>query len=224
VKYKALEKKIGYAFQDKNILIKALTHASKSSEHLERQEFLGDAVLGLAIAEYLYKHYPNSAEGDLSKMRANLVCKKALLSVASDWELERYLNVGDGERTNQGHLKSKSIAANAVESIIGAVLLDAGWDEAKKVVLTAWANSLKDVKPINLRDAKSQLQELTQAHTLGLPKYDVKDLGINESPRFQARCIVQNTCLGTGYGNRKKSAEIKAASNALEHDTIAKLI
>jgi len=220
----SLEQRIGYRFKDKGILTQALTHASKSPHHLERQEFLGDAILGLTIAEYLYKFFPNSAEGDLSKMRANLVCKQALLSVAAQWQLEKYLHVGDGERTKQGHLKSKSIAANAVESVIGAVFLDSGWPAAQKVILTAWADKLNVVKPANLRDAKSLLQELTQAHGLGLPTYKVKDLGIEKSPRFEASCMLQSECLGVGYGDRKKSAEIDAASKVVESDDFSKFI
>jgi len=219
-----LEKKIGYNFNDKFLLQQALTHASKSPQHLERQEFLGDAVLGLTISEYLFQHYPDSAEGDLSKMRANLVCKRALLAVAKDWQLALHLNVGDGERTKQGKLKSESIAANAVESVIGAVFQDGGWDEARKVIIKAWKATLKDVKPVNLRDAKSQLQEITQAHGLGLPLYEVKDLGLNAKPRFQATCILQSKCLGIGLGDRKKSAEIHAASLALKNNALESFI
>ena len=220
----SLEKTIAYDFKDKSILTRALTHASKSTQHLERQEFLGDAVLGLTIAEYLYQHYPDSAEGDLSKMRANLVCKPALLLIAGQWQLEKYLHVGDGERNRFGELKSESIAANAVESIIGAVLLDANWEQAKEVVLLAWSKMLKDMNPINLRDAKSQLQELTQAHTLGLPTYKVEDLGLNSVPRFKASCLVQGDCLGEGRGNRKKEAELQAAATALNSKGLTKLI
>ncbi|MDX8383847.1 MAG: ribonuclease III domain-containing protein, partial [Ghiorsea sp.] len=133
-----LEKVIGYSFKNSKLLTRALTHASKSPTHLERQEFLGDAVLGLVIADYLHKAYPDSAEGDLSKMRANLVCKSALLDVAKQWSLAEHLFVGDGERAQGGGLKSASISANAVESVIGAVFQDAGWKDAQDVVLGAW--------------------------------------------------------------------------------------
>ncbi|MDX8388644.1 MAG: ribonuclease III [Ghiorsea sp.] len=210
-----LEKRIEYRFKNKDTLTRALTHASKSPHHLERQEFLGDAVLGLVIAEYLHKQYPESAEGDLSKMRANLVCKPALLTIAKSWSLADFLDVGDGERSKNGSLKSESIAANAVESVIGAVFQDANWNIAKQVVLNAWKGMIKDVEPVNLRDAKSQLQELTQAHALGLPTYIIQDLGLDHTPRFKAECFLQKQSLGVGLGNRKKAAELDAAKKAL---------
>lgn len=222
--YKTLEKQIGYTFKDKSILVKALTHASKSSAHLERQEFLGDAVLGLTIAEHLYHHYPDFAEGVLSKMRANLVCKQALLAIAEFWSVANYLDVGDGERSKNGQLKSKSIAANAVESVLGAVFQDGGWDVAKKVTLNAWTIMLKEVEPVNLRDSKSELQELTQAHALGLPAYIVTDLGLDQTPRFQAECFLQHEVLGIGFGERKKTAELEAAESALKSKQILQLL
>lgn len=215
MKQQNLEQIIGYTFHDSSILKKALTHASKASEHLERQEFLGDAVLGLIISEYLYHQYPQLNEGALSKMKANLVCKDALLDIAKTWKLASFLNVGDGERDKKGGLKSPSIAANAVESIIGAVFLDAGWQQTKQLVLNAWSNLINQVEPSNLRDAKSKLQELTQANKLGLPSYKITDLGMQSSPRFKAECMLQGKCLGIGVGERKKQAELEAASQAL---------
>ncbi len=215
MKQQNLEQIIGYTFHDSSILKKALTHASKASEHLERQEFLGDAVLGLIISEYLYHQYPQLNEGALSKMKANLVCKDALLDIAKAWKLAAFLNVGDGERDKKGGLKSPSIAANAVESIIGAVFLDAGWQQTKQLVLNAWSNLINQVEPSNLRDAKSKLQELTQANKLGLPSYKITDLGMQSSPRFKAECMLQGKCLGIGVGERKKQAELEAASQAL---------
>jgi ribonuclease-3 len=223
LKQQSLEQIIGYTFHDISILNKALTHASKASEHLERQEFLGDAVLGLIISEYLYHQYPQLNEGTLSKMKANLVCKDALLHVAKSWKLASFLNVGDGERDKAGHLKSPSIAANAVESIIGAVFLDAGWQQAKQLVLNAWENLIKQIEPSNLRDAKSKLQELTQANKLGLPSYTITDLGIQSSPRFKAECMLQGKCLGIGLGERKKQAELEAASQALSSSVMRSL-
>jgi len=220
---KTLEDKLGYHFKDKLLLEKALTHASKSPNHLERQEFLGDAVLGLVIADYLYHCYPNLAEGDLSKMRANLVCKSALLQIAQLWNIDSYLNVGDGERNKNGGLKSESIAANAVESVLGAVFEDAGFADVKTLILSAWLPLLQHVQPINLRDAKSQLQELTQAKALGLPNYVLHDLGVTVSPRFQAVCFLNKQKLGEGAGNRKKEAELEAAQQALDSKFMQKI-
>jgi len=218
-----LEKKIGHVFKKKYLLNKALTHASKSEMHLERQEFLGDSVLGLVITTYLYQNYPDLAEGDLSKMRANLVCKSALLEIARQWKLGSFLNVGAGEMNSDGSIRSESIVANAVESVIGAVFEDAGWEAAQKLVLHAWAEQLAVVQPINLRDAKSELQELTQGLGLGLPDYDLKDFGSQQSPRFYAVCSLNGVKLGEGSGQRKKEAEIKAAKLALQSTAVAEL-
>ncbi len=214
----------GYTFKQPGLLKRALTHASKSIEHLERQEFLGDAVLGLVIAEYLFQQFPDSDEGDLSKMRANMVCKQALLKVSQFWELGALLEVGDGERNKHGGLKSISIAANAVEAVIGAVFEDAGFQQAKDIVLKAWKPLLKDVQPINLRDAKSALQELTQSKALGLPHYVIKDFGTQHSPRFQAVCLLGEKKLGSGLGERKKAAEINAAQDALNSKAFKSLM
>ncbi len=218
------EHTIGYTFKQPGLLKRALTHASKSSEHLERQEFLGDAVLGLVIAEYLFQQFPDSDEGDLSKMRANMVCKQALLKVSQSWELDALLEVGDGERKKHGGLKSISIAANAVEAVIGAVFEDKGFQQAKDIVLKAWKPLLKDVQPINLRDAKSALQELTQSKALGLPRYVIEDFGTLHSPRFQAVCLLGEERLGSGLGERKKEAEINAAQDALNSKKIKNLM
>ena len=219
----SLEQLIGYSFKSKAILERALTHASKSSQHLERQEFLGDAVLGLTIAEHLFEKYPDISEGDLSKMRAKLVCKPALMEIAKVWKLSTHLLVGEGERSKQGTIKSKSIEANAVESVIGAIFQDGGWEQAKMVVLRFWEPMLKDVTVGSLRDAKSKLQELTQAHGLGLPTYEVFDAGVNQTPRFKASCYLKGVCLGSGHGNRKKEAESSAAESALESNTLQAL-
>ncbi|MDQ7005587.1 MAG: ribonuclease III [Ghiorsea sp.] len=209
------EQQLGYTFENPKFLQRALTHASQSVNHLERQEFLGDAVLGLVIADYLYHQYPHLPEGDLSKMRANLVCKDALLQIAQLWGIASFLNVGVGERTKNGELKSESIAANAVEAILGAVFEDAGFNHVRPFILKAWKPLLANIQPINLRDAKSQLQELTQAQALGLPNYVLHDLGMTASPRFHAVCFLNKKNLGEGLGNRKKEAELKAAKQAL---------
>jgi len=221
---KLFEETLGYTFKSPALLERALTHASKSSEHLERQEFLGDAVLGLVIADYLFQQFPSSNEGDLSKMRANMVCKQALLDVAKIWELVNVLYVGEGERLKNGSLKSMSIAANAVEAVIGSVFEDGGFEQAKELILQAWRPLLNGVEPVNLRDAKSALQELTQSKSLGLPKYNIKDLGVHQSPRFKATCLLGEKRLGKGLGERKKEAELKAAKEALNSEFIQEIM
>jgi len=208
---------LGVSFCDERLLQRALTHCSYGAEHMERLEFLGDAVLGLVIAEYLHDRFPDEAEGQLSRLRASLVRKESLYEVAKIWHLEQYLRVGEGEKTKQGGVKSHSIAANAVEALLGAVFKDAGWDVVRPLILKAWQPLLASLVKGDARDAKSQLQEYTQGKTWGLPNYDVVDLGVNASPRFQASCYVQDLLRGQGMGERKKFAELTAAENALKY-------
>jgi len=222
-----LEARIDYVFSDQDLLLRALRHRSShqsgDGNHMERLEFLGDAVLGLVISEYLHHHFPDKQEGDLSRMRAALVRKESLLVVAGFWDLVAYLNVGDSERLDKGRggkmstsrgIKSPSIAANAVEAVIGAVFEDGGWPAAHKLVKEAWGELLKGVDELDARDAKSRLQEFTQSKGWGLPEYVLTDRGAGYSPRFSATCRVNSDLLGEGYGDRKKIAEIEAAEQA----------
>ncbi|MDQ6955898.1 MAG: ribonuclease III, partial [Mariprofundaceae bacterium] len=195
-------------------LTRALTHCSHSTLHMERLEFLGDAVLGLVVAEHLHDLFPDEAEGQLSRLRAGLVRKESLYKVAKNWNLEVYLQVGDGERSAQG-VKSTSVVANAVEAVSGAVFKDAGWVAAQALILKAWQPLLKNMDVSDARDAKSHLQEYTQGKAWGLPVYKVCDLGVDHKPRFEAECWIKNKLCGAGFGERKKVAELNAAQQAL---------
>jgi ribonuclease III len=210
-----LQETIGYSFNDQGLLKRATTHRSASSEHMERLEFLGDAVLGLVISEYLHQRFLQYTEGELSRMRAALVRKESLLKVAKMWKLAAYLNVGEGERNN-GKLKAPSIAANGVEAMIGAVFEDGGWKSVKPMVLKSWESLLKHIDLDDVRDAKSRLQEFTQGQGWGLPQYRVTDHGVGKSPRFTAHCSVNSRDIGEGSGERKKLAELAAAEMAWE--------
>ncbi len=214
-----LETHIDYQFSDKQLLQRALRHRSANQaangNHMERLEFLGDAVLGLVISKYLHHRFPDKQEGDLSRMRAALVRKESLFEVAQAWGLMAYLNVGDSERSDKLRgIKSPSIAANAVEAVIGAVFEDGGWDAAHQLVKRTWQGMLKGIGDVDTRDAKSRLQEFTQSKEWGLPKYELFDLGVGCSPRFRAKCRVNGELLGEGCGERKKIAEIEAAEQA----------
>ncbi len=211
---RALCARIGHRFADEALLLRALTHRSAAAEHMERLEFLGDAVLNLVIARALFERFPNQDEGMLTRMRARLVCREQLGRIARRWRLPEVLIVGEGERVN-GRLKSPSIAANAVEALIGAVFADAGFDRAASVVLAAWEEDLSHVVDEDVRDPKTRLQEFTQARGWGLPDYRVTDRGAGRHPRFLASCRIQGRELGQGTGERKKQAETAAAAAAL---------
>lgn len=208
------ETRLGYRFRDPALLQQALTHTSADTTHMERLEFLGDAVLGLVIAEELYRRFPSEAEGRLTRMRAALVCRAGLLKVAADWQIEPELCVGPGERDAEGRVRSPSICANAVEAVVGALFLDAGWPAVRDLVARAWAEQLAGAGRIDSRDAKTRLQEYTQGRDWGLPEYVVEDHGVDQSPRFSARCLVRGEAMGEGSGERKKLAEAAAASQA----------
>jgi len=214
---KELEEKISYHFTDALLLTRALTHRSASVAmqgiHMERLEFLGDAVLGLVVSEFLHARFPERPEGELSRMRSALVRRESLIEVAKLWQLVPHLIVGDSERSARG-IKSPSIAANAVEAVIGAVFEDGGWEPARRLVMAAWDTMLSDIDNVDTRDAKSRLQELTQANGWGLPEYALTDRGVGSSPRFEALCSVQGKVAGKGRGERKKMAEINAAEQA----------
>ena len=210
-----LQDRIAYSFSDTGLLEQALTHRSFAADHLERMEFLGDAVLGLIISEALYASHSDADEGVLSRMRAHFVCRKSLLAISHQWELAGCLTVGKGERDAYGAIKSESIQADAVEAVVGAVFLDGGWQSARTVVLSGWAAMLAEEHQSDGRDAKTRLQEWTQAKGWGLPEYKMEDLGVDAGPRFVATCYVQGREMGVGRGNRKKSAELLAAGQAL---------
>lgn len=209
----SLEERIGHRFRERRLLIQALTHRSASSQHMERLEFLGDAVLSLAIAEYLYFHYPEMDEGALSRARAHLVSKETLMRVAESLGVHHWLRVGGGGRDASGRLLSPAMAADAVEAILGAIFLDAGWTAARNVVRRLWDARLH--QPLSQRDAKTSLQEWTQSLGMGLPDYRVKDRGPTSRPRFEAQCLVQGRVVGHGFGGKKKEAEMEAAKQAL---------
>jgi len=211
----SIQQAIGYQFKDHVLLTRALTHRSASTEHMERLEFLGDAVLGLTISEQLHEKFPASPEGELSRMRAALVRKESLMRVATVWQLDRFLIVGEGERKD-GRLKSQSIAANGVEALIGAVFQEAGWEEASGLVMRSWRPMLDRIDVDSVLDPKSRLQEFTQGKGWGLPEYSVTDNGVGKSPRFLAQCTVNGEWVSSGSGDRKKTAELDAAEQAWE--------
>jgi len=208
----AVEAALGYQFRDPSLLQRALAHRSACEEHLERLEFLGDAVLGVAISEQLFRLLPEASEGQLSRIRASLVRRESLIAIARRWRIAPYLRVGSGERNAAGGIRAESILADAVEALIGAVFIDGGWEAAKPLVLHNWQPLLATIDGgADGRDAKTRLQELTQGQGWGLPEYRMEDRGAKGTPRFHATCLVRGTAYGRGEADRKKEAERLAA-------------
>ncbi len=212
-----LSKRLTYCFKDGQLLTQALTHRSFGAQNNERLEFLGDGALNFIIAHQLYQRFPKLAEGDLSRLRAQLV-KEATLS-----EIALSLNLGDALRLGEGELKSAgwrrpSILADALEAIIGAVYLDGGFSEAKAFVLNLYAQRLETIDPKVIdKDPKSLLQELLQSRKIAVPEYTVTHTsGEAHAQKFVVQCVIEkhNICT-VGEGNSRRIAEQQAAQQAL---------
>ncbi|MGE5526260.1 MAG: ribonuclease III [Rhodospirillaceae bacterium] len=208
---------IGHEFRDQSLLRRALTHRSYAAEHNERLEFLGDSVLNCAIALELYHKFPGLSEGDLSRLRAGLVSQPALAKVAGKIRLGQQLLLGEGE-LKSGGVRRPSILADAVEAIIGATFLDAGFDAARRVVRTLFASALEEANPQITKDPKTLLQELLQGRRLALPQYSVVAThGEAHDQRFDVECVVLALNIRTrGSGTSRRAAEQAAAQEAYQ--------
>jgi ribonuclease-3 len=207
-----------HEFVDEALLRNALTHRSVSSNNNERLEFLGDSVLNFIIAAELFQRYPDAAEGDLSRLRASLVNKDSLAEVSSRINLGSWLYLGSGE-LKSGGFRRKSILADALEAIFGAVYLDAGFKATRKLILRLYQPFFDNpVDPEALKDPKTRLQEWLQARKQPLPFYELVDAsGKPHEQVFTIRCVVEGferEVLGKGKSRRK--AEQQAAENALQ--------
>lgn len=211
------ERRLGHLFQSPALFSQALTHRSFASPHNERLEFLGDSVLNCLIAEALYERFHQSPEGDLSRLRANLVNQASLADIASALDLGSLLRLGDGELKTGGALRP-SILADALEAVIGAVFLDAGFDKTREVVLALYAERLSDLRdPTPKKDSKTQLQEVLQGKRLATPVYSVVRIdGEAHRQHFVVRCEVPALKLDDeGEGASRKAAEQAAAAKIL---------
>src|SRR6478735_8068538 len=184
-----LQTRLGHAFKDAALLQQALTHRSHSSLHNERLEFLGDSVLNCVVASLLFERYNKIDEGDLSRLRANLVKQQTLYEIAQRLELSQYLRLGEGE-LKSGGFRRPSILADTVEAIFGAVFLDAGFEAARRVIVRQYQPVLASVDPKTLgKDAKTLLQEFLQGRKLALPLYTVVAThGAAHSQQFEVEC------------------------------------
>lgn len=217
------EEKIGYCFKNKGLLTEALSHSSYSNEKSgkkgsnERLEFLGDSVLSVIVSEYLFKKYRHLPEGDLTKIRASLVCEKALFEFAKTIELSGFILLGKGEESGSGR-ERPSIVSDAFEAVIAAVYLDGGLGAAKKYVLGFIPEDLKDYDSEPMRDYKTILQETIQKKPDNRVEYVIKDqIGPDHDRSFTAEVTINSQAIGSGVGRSKKQAEQMAAKAALKY-------
>ena len=212
-----LESIVGHHFLDSKLLDRAMTHRSFSSFNNERLEFLGDSVLGIIVSGILYRLYPDSKEGELTRMRAQVVKKETLAQIARRQQLGNHLKLG-GSAAKGGGTENDSILADALEALIGAVYLDAGLEQAQITVEAVFEEELSAIDPgRTAKDPKTELQELLQSKGLLLPKYKVESIsGSSHEPDFVVSCYVEgNQLVQTGTGSSRKSAEQAAAKKLL---------
>lgn len=219
----SLEKKLNYTFGDRALLRNALTHSSytnenrsRSCESNERLEFLGDSVLGVVVAETLYRRFPEMPEGRMTRLRAQLVCEERLHRVALELGLGGYIRLGRGEEHTGGR-KRTSILADAVEAVIAALYLDGGFETAKAFIMARIVSDLCDADPFAGVDSKTRLQELIQKKSGQVIAYElIGESGPDHDKLFTARVSLNGQPVGTGEGRTKKEAEQTAACRALE--------
>lgn len=219
----ALCRKIGHVFSQPQLLQYALTHRSYSKAHNERLEFLGDSVLNCVIAKYLFDVYPDLPEGDLSRLRSNLVNQQTLSTLAQQLQLGELLLLGEGERKSAG-FRRPSILADALEALFGAVFLDAGFAAAERVVLGIYVPFIAQIDVQTLgKDSKTLLQEYLQGRKLALPHYVVTAIqGEAHAQMFQVQCnVVQLEITTYGEGGSRRAAE-QAAAEAAYQQIVAK--
>lgn len=215
----ALETTIAYRFRDRQLLEQALTHRSYGRNHYERLEFLGDAVLNAVVAQMLYVAFADLPEGDLSRLRANLVCQGELVAVAEELALSRYMKLGDGELKSGGQQRP-SIMADMVESLYGAIWLDGGFDAVRQVIDQSFAPRIRKIDLQQLpsaKDAKTRLQEWLQAKRMDLPIYDPPKIsGAGHAQSFEVLCRIPPLSIAAaGGGATRRAAEQQAAALAL---------
>ncbi len=221
-----LEKRLGYSFKNKELLKEALTHSSYANELMqrgiscrcnERLEFLGDSVLEIISSTYLFNTYPNVPEGELTRVRSEIICTQALCDYARSLELGEYLFLGVGERKYDGKSKPTTLE-NAFEALLGAIYLDSGC-----VLENAWKFAVPFISKrsieasVDSTDYKSELQQIIQQTPGEALKYEVADrVGPDNAPTFTVNALLNSNVIGTGVGHSKRKAEQNAARDALE--------
>jgi ribonuclease-3 len=213
-----LQTRLGHTFGNAALLQQALTHRSHSSLHNERLEFLGDSILNCVVASLLFDRYNKIDEGDLSRLRANLVKQQTLYEIAQRLELSQFLRLGEGE-LKSGGFRRPSILADTLEALFGAIFLDAGFEAARNVIGSLYAPILDNVDPKTLgKDAKTLLQEYLQGKKIPLPQYNVVAThGAAHNQQFEVECLVPKLDIQVfGTGGSRRAGEQSAAKRALE--------
>lgn len=221
-----LEKMLGYSFSDPTYLENALTHSSYTNEQRtrgisvksnERLEFLGDAILGAVVSEYLYTNYKKYREGALTKMRQRVVCEQTLAKIASGISLGDYLNLGNGEETN-GCRNSQKVLADALEAVIAAMYLDAKGSnkEYKNAVISLFKDEIASIAGVQNTDYKTLLQQLVEQDGTSVLEYRIiEETGPEHNKAFTVAALVNNNEVGRGTANKKQKAQMQAAKAAL---------
>lgn len=218
-----LEEKIGYHFKNKSLLMEAVTHSSyakeRKSQHIkfnERLEFLGDAVLSIVVSDYIFKNCPELPEGELTKLRAALVCEKSLYEFAKQIDLGKYLILSKGERHNGG-ADRPSILSDAFEALIAAIYIDGGMEPASKHILNFIIPAIKNSRRKQVKDYKTTLQEIVQKNPGEKLEYVLTgESGPDHEKHFSVEVHLNSNVIGKGGGRSKKEAEQQAAREALE--------
>ncbi len=218
---KTLQEKLNYSFKNEKLLINALTHSSFANESRdgissnERLEFLGDSVLSIIVSEYIYKQFPNLPEGELTKIRASLVCEKSLCLFSKEFDLGKYLRLGKGEEKGGGRERA-SILADAFEAVLAAIYLDGGFENAKRHVMRFIKNELKHTGDEVFKDYKTALQEIIQKNPEESVMYILTgESGPDHDKVFEVEVRLNSNTIGKGVGKNKKQAEQSAAKEAL---------
>ena len=220
-KLEILEKNIGYTFKNKALLKNALTHTSYAYEnHIqsnEKLEFLGDSILEFLSSKYIYNNYPNLKEGEMTKVRATVVCEDSLYKIADKHNFSDFLYVGKSERMHQGNRKI-AIMADSVEAVIAAIYFDSGLEEAEKFIISNLKEEIEiATKNVGIKDHKTVLQEKLQVNGNVNIKYEIiNETGPDHDKTFTAEVKLDGKVLAVGKGKTKKQAEMDAAGKALE--------
>lgn len=212
-----LEKTLGYAFSQPDLLRQALTHRSHSSPHNERLEFLGDSVLNCVVATQLYETFSTLREGELSRLRASLVRQETLAEIAAQLDLGNLLRLGEGE-LKSGGFRRPSILADALEAVFGAIYLDAGFAAVHQVIAGLYRERIEQIDPRDAgKDPKTALQEWLQARRLPIPHYQLLAThGDAHAQNFDVACVIPSLGLeAKGCGSSRRNAEQQAAQAAL---------